>query len=80
MTDWEKSLRLRKGEFSVLGAEPSAAAPQQQQQQPGQGIFADSPAWVFDSAAPLVQGERRCARARPGGPEGCLPGFLGCRS
>ena len=38
MTDWEKSLKLRKGEFSVLGAEPALASSQraaeeQQQQQ-----------------------------------------------
>ncbi|KAI3436728.1 hypothetical protein D9Q98_006143 [Chlorella vulgaris] len=45
MTDWEKSLRLRKGEFSVLGAEPAP------RQAAGEGFFLDGPNWVFESAA-----------------------------
>jgi hypothetical protein len=49
MTDWEKSLRLRKGEFSVLGAEPAP------RQAAGEGFFLDGPNWVFESAA--MQGE-----------------------
>lgn len=50
MTDWEKSLKLRKGEFSVLGAEP---APCGVEVAAGQGLFVDGPAWVFE-AMPLV--------------------------
>jgi hypothetical protein len=38
-TDWEKSLKLRRGEFSVLGAEPSRP-------QPPNGLFVDGPAWA----------------------------------
>ena len=49
MTDWEKSLRLRKGEFSVLGNEPAP-------RQAGEGFFLDGPNWVFESA-PIMQGE-----------------------
>ncbi|EFN58519.1 hypothetical protein CHLNCDRAFT_56897 [Chlorella variabilis] len=47
MTDWEKSLRLRKGEFSVLGNEPAP-------RQAGEGFFLDGPNWVFESA-PIMQ-------------------------
>lgn len=51
MTDWEKSLKLRKGEFSVLGAEPAPRPAEA-----GAGLFIDGPNWVFD-LAPVAQDE-----------------------
>lgn len=48
MTDWEKSLKLRKGEFSVLGAEPLAAG---HPSAASTSFFLDGPDWIFESAA-----------------------------
>ncbi len=45
-TDWEKSLKLRRGEFSVLGAEPARPSPPN-------GLFVDGPLWA------MLQGELR---------------------
>jgi hypothetical protein len=61
MTDWEKSLKLRKGEFSVLGAEPLAAG---HPAAAASGLFLDGPDWIFESAAVGAHGEprRRCGR------------------
>jgi hypothetical protein len=50
MTDWEKSLRLKKGEFSVLGAEP---APRRL----GEGLFLEGAAWALEAA--MMRGEAR---------------------
>lgn len=61
MTDWEKSLRLRKGEFSVLGAEEPAGAPPAGEplflDAPSEPLFLDAPSWVFEPDALLRQDE-----------------------
>lgn len=48
-TDWEKSLKLRRGEFSVLGAEPARP-------QPPKGLFADGAAWAMLQGEPSAAG------------------------
>ena len=53
MTDWEKSLRLRRGEFQVLAAEPAL---------PG-GLFIDGPDWVFEEAAAAAESAAAAAAA-----------------
>lgn len=81
MTDWEKSLKLRKGEFSVLGAEPSSqTAPTSQSTlfPPGWAYEAFDAPWASEQPAQL-QGERRvgmCVRVRAGGRAG---GTKACR-
>jgi hypothetical protein len=52
MTDWEKSLRLKKGEFSVLGAEP---APRRL----GEGLFLEGAAWALEAAMMRDEDEAR---------------------
>ena len=76
MTDWEKSLKLRKGEFSVLGAEPLAAG---HPSAAASGLFLDGPDWIFESAAVGAHGESRgcaaggavCMAGRRAAPAGC---------
>ncbi|PSC71555.1 hypothetical protein C2E20_5127 [Micractinium conductrix] len=56
MTDWEKSLKLRKGEFSVLGAEPSSqTAPTSQSTlfPPGWAYEAFDAPWASEQPAQL---------------------------
>ena len=57
MTDWEKSLRLRRGEFQVLEAEPPlpGAAGSQHLDAAGGGFFIDGPDWVFEEAAAAAE-------------------------
>jgi hypothetical protein len=72
MTDWEKSLKLRKGEFSVLGAEPLAAG---HPAAAASGLFLDGPDWIFESAAVGAHGELLADAALPLGWGGVLAGF-----
>ncbi len=52
MTDWEKSLKLRRGEFGVLGEQEVAAAPA-----PARGLALDDAAIWGWAAEDLPQGE-----------------------
>ena len=80
MTDWEKSLRLRKGEFSVLGAEPAPGAPAGVPDYPPSaatfhagGRFIDGPSWGW-GACRRGGGGGRVAAARYAC---CRPPLLG---
>lgn len=59
LTDWEKSLQLRQGHYSVLESEPVRFAEQVSISIPEDSLFIDGPEWIFESSgvgAAVAQG------------------------
>lgn len=60
VTDWERTLRLQRGEFRVLDLEPSSSATTMLDVGLADGFFIDGPSWVYEQNSSKHEIDETC--------------------